>query len=229
VCGSLNFWRDRDSKVRCATCDAFHPARTQGSCDATTVIDAAGREKISVANLTRARTLLRIRLQKQCSGLMWSGRRNERALLPPHLRTAPTSFGELLRGCGPHPRHRDSVHVPDVTVSSTGEEAFERAARSIEKISHEPASSTGTACRCFQASGTCAPTSRSHLAPGAGHPRRRQTRRGRVRHLRCVGSVRLVSQAPRAWRVSEPADTAAPAQFLSWCDGLARVPTSHAE
>ena len=57
---------------------------------------------------------------------------------PPHLRTAPTSFGELLRGCGPHPRHRDSVHVPDVTVSSTGEEAFERAARSIEKYLTDP-------------------------------------------------------------------------------------------
>ena len=42
-----------------------------GSVDAKSVIDAAGREKISVATLTRARTLLRIRSQKQRSGWMW--------------------------------------------------------------------------------------------------------------------------------------------------------------
>jgi hypothetical protein len=42
-----------------------------GSVDAKSLIDAAGREKISVATLTRARTLLRIRSQKQRSGWMW--------------------------------------------------------------------------------------------------------------------------------------------------------------
>jgi len=42
-----------------------------GSVDANSVIDAVGREKISVATLTRARTLLRIRSQKQRSGWMW--------------------------------------------------------------------------------------------------------------------------------------------------------------
>ena len=42
-----------------------------GSVDAKSVIDAAGREKISVATLTRARTLLRIRSQKQRSGWRW--------------------------------------------------------------------------------------------------------------------------------------------------------------
>jgi len=42
-----------------------------GSVDAKSVIDAAGRAKISVATLTRARTLLRIRSQKQRSSWMW--------------------------------------------------------------------------------------------------------------------------------------------------------------
>jgi len=42
-----------------------------GSVAARAVIDAGGREKISVATLTRARTLLRIRSQKQRSGWMW--------------------------------------------------------------------------------------------------------------------------------------------------------------
>src|SRR5262249_32935322 len=53
--------------------DALHPAPTQGSrsVDARGVIDAAGREKISVATLTRARPLLQIRSQKQRSGWMW--------------------------------------------------------------------------------------------------------------------------------------------------------------
>jgi len=41
------------------------------SVDAKSVIDAAGREKISVATLTRARTLLQIRSQKQRSGWVW--------------------------------------------------------------------------------------------------------------------------------------------------------------
>jgi hypothetical protein len=41
------------------------------SINAKSVIDAAGREKISAATLTRARTLLRIRSQKQRSGWVW--------------------------------------------------------------------------------------------------------------------------------------------------------------
>ena len=41
------------------------------SINARATIDAAGREKISVATLTRARTLLRIRSQKQRSGWVW--------------------------------------------------------------------------------------------------------------------------------------------------------------
>jgi hypothetical protein len=64
---------DPGATLTAATGDAFHPARTQGSrsVDAKSVIDAAGPEKISVATLTRARTLLRIRSQKQRSGWMW--------------------------------------------------------------------------------------------------------------------------------------------------------------
>ena len=42
-----------------------------GSVHAKSVLDAAGREKISVATLTRARTLLRIRSQKKRSGWVW--------------------------------------------------------------------------------------------------------------------------------------------------------------
>jgi len=58
--------------------------------------------------------------------------------LPPHLRAAPAPFGELLRGGGSHPRQRGGVHVLAATVSATGEEAFERAARSIEKYLTDP-------------------------------------------------------------------------------------------
>ena len=103
-CDGITFWRARDGAVRCATCEPPHahyliaqhlratpvpPSQLRramrfillelkgaGSVDAKSVIDAAGREKISVATLTRARTLLRIRSQKQRSGWMW--------VRPPH-------------------------------------------------------------------------------------------------------------------------------------------------
>ena len=99
-CGSLNFWRGRDGIVHCATCEQatshtliaqrlratavpppsqlrramrFILLELKGaeSINAKSVIDAAGREKISVATLTRARRLLRIRSQKQRSGWRW--------------------------------------------------------------------------------------------------------------------------------------------------------------
>ena len=98
-CASLNFWRSRNGVVHCATCEPAHAhwlirerlratavVDTQlrrgmrlilrefngaASVDAKAVVTAAGREKISVATLTRARTLLRIRSQKQRSGWVW--------------------------------------------------------------------------------------------------------------------------------------------------------------
>ena len=98
-CYGITFWRARDGVVHCATCEPARAAwliaerlravpvppsqlrramrfillqlKGAGSVDAKSVIDAAGREKISVATLTRARTLLRIRSQKQRSGWMW--------------------------------------------------------------------------------------------------------------------------------------------------------------
>src|SRR5215472_4284934 len=87
-----SFWRARDGVVHCATCEPARAAwliaqrlravpvppsqlrramrfillelKGAGSVAARAVIDAGGREKISVATLTRARTLLRIRSQK---------------------------------------------------------------------------------------------------------------------------------------------------------------------
>ncbi|MBV8135847.1 MAG: hypothetical protein JO121_09500 [Deltaproteobacteria bacterium] len=44
----------------------------------------------------------------------------------------------MLRGRAPQPRHRDGVQVLAATVSATGEEAFECAARSIEKYLTNP-------------------------------------------------------------------------------------------
>jgi hypothetical protein len=96
-CDGITFWRARDGVVQCATCEPARAAwliaerlratpvppsqlrrrcasfcsKGAGSVEAKSVIDAAGREKISVATLTRARTLLRIRSQKQRSGWMW--------------------------------------------------------------------------------------------------------------------------------------------------------------
>jgi len=98
-CEGITLWRSRDGVVHCAQCSQPHahyliaqrlravPAppsqlrramrfillqlKGAWSVDAKSVIDAAGREKISVATLTRARTLLRIRSQKQRSGWMW--------------------------------------------------------------------------------------------------------------------------------------------------------------
>jgi hypothetical protein len=98
-CDGITFWRARDGVVHCATCKPAHAAwliaerlrvtavppsqlrramrcillelKGAGSVDAKRVIDAAGREKISVATLTRARTELRIRSQKQRSGWRW--------------------------------------------------------------------------------------------------------------------------------------------------------------
>ena len=98
-CDGITFWRARDGVVHCATCEPAHAhwlirerlratavVDTQlgrgmrlilrefnggASVDAKTVVTAAGREKISVATLTRARTLLRIRSQKQRSGWTW--------------------------------------------------------------------------------------------------------------------------------------------------------------
>ena len=98
-CDGITFWRARDGVVHCATCEPARAAwliaerlravpvppsqlrramslillelNGAGSVDAKSVIDAAGREKISVATVTRARTLSRIRSQKQCSGWMW--------------------------------------------------------------------------------------------------------------------------------------------------------------
>jgi len=98
-CNGNSFWRARDGVVHCATCEPARAAwliaqrlravpvppsqlrramrfillelKGAGSVAARAVIDAGGREKISVATLTRARTLLRIRSQKQRSGWMW--------------------------------------------------------------------------------------------------------------------------------------------------------------
>ena len=98
-CDGITFWRARDGVVHCATCEPARAAwliaerlratpvppsqlrramrfillelKGAASIDAKSVIDAAGREKISVATLTRARTLLRIRSQKRRSGWMW--------------------------------------------------------------------------------------------------------------------------------------------------------------
>jgi hypothetical protein len=98
-CDGITFWRTRDGAIHCATCEparaawliaerlratAVPPSQLRramrfivlelkgaGSVDAQSVIDAAGREKISVATLTRARVLLRIRSQKQRSGWVW--------------------------------------------------------------------------------------------------------------------------------------------------------------
>ena len=98
-CDGITLWRSRDGVIHCAQCSPPHahyliaqrlravPAppsqlrramrfillqlKGAGSVNAKSVIDAAGRKKISVATLTRARTLLRIRSQKQRSGWMW--------------------------------------------------------------------------------------------------------------------------------------------------------------
>ena len=98
-CDGITFWRARDGVVHCATCEPARAAwliterlratpvppsqlrramrfillqlKGAASIDAKSVIDAAGREKISVATLTRARTLLRIHSQKQRSGWRW--------------------------------------------------------------------------------------------------------------------------------------------------------------
>jgi hypothetical protein len=98
-CGSLVFWRDRSNVIRCSTCEparaawlirerlrattmadtqlrratrlVLHHLDRGGSVAAQVVVDAAVKAGISVATLTRARTLLRIRSQKQRSGWMW--------------------------------------------------------------------------------------------------------------------------------------------------------------
>ena len=98
-CDGITFWRARDGVIQRATCEPARAAwliaerlratpvppsqlrramrfillqlKVAGSVDAKCVIDAAGREQISVATLTRARTLLGIRSQKQRSGWMW--------------------------------------------------------------------------------------------------------------------------------------------------------------
>jgi hypothetical protein len=98
-CDGITFWRARDGVVHCATCEPARAAwliaerlratpvppsqlrramrfvllqlKGAGSVDAKSVIDAAGREKISVATLTRARQALGIRSQKQRSGWRW--------------------------------------------------------------------------------------------------------------------------------------------------------------
>ena len=100
ICSSLTFWRSSlDGRVYCAVCRppshhtiirerlrAVAMADTQlrratrlvlhhldrgGSVAAQVVVDAAVKAGISVATLTRARTLLRIRSQKQRSGWVW--------------------------------------------------------------------------------------------------------------------------------------------------------------
>ena len=98
-CDGITFWRARDGVVHCATCQPAHAhwlirerlrataeVDTQlrrgmrlilrefngaASVDAKAVVDAAVKAGISVATLTRARTLLRIRSQKQRSGWTW--------------------------------------------------------------------------------------------------------------------------------------------------------------
>src|SRR5262249_17474374 len=94
-CNGNSFWRARGGGVHRATCEPARAAwliaqrlravpvppsqlrramrfillelKGAGSVAARAVIDAGRREKISVATLTRARTLLRIRSQKQRS------------------------------------------------------------------------------------------------------------------------------------------------------------------
>ncbi|MBV8135846.1 MAG: hypothetical protein JO121_09495 [Deltaproteobacteria bacterium] len=98
-CDGITFWRARDGVVHCATCEPARAAwliaerlrattltdtqlrrgmrlilrefNSATTVDAKVAVAAAGRAKISVATLTRARTLLRIRSQKQRSGWMW--------------------------------------------------------------------------------------------------------------------------------------------------------------
>ena len=88
-CGSLVFWRDHSNAVRCSVCEPALAAwlirerlrattadnsqlrrcmrivlrefNDAGSVNAKKMIEAAEREKISVATLTRARKMLRIR------------------------------------------------------------------------------------------------------------------------------------------------------------------------
>jgi len=97
-CGSLVFWRDRNNAIRClceparaawlirerlratTTTDSQLRRATRlilrhldsvDSVAAIVVVAAAAQAKVSPATLTRARTLLRIRSQKQRSGWMW--------------------------------------------------------------------------------------------------------------------------------------------------------------
>jgi hypothetical protein len=97
-CGSVVLWRDRNNAVRCATCE---PARAawlirerlranttdtqlrramrlilkqfegRTGVAALVVVDAAEKAGISVATLTRARTLLRVRSEKHREGWWW--------------------------------------------------------------------------------------------------------------------------------------------------------------
>jgi hypothetical protein len=62
---------DTQPRLRAAMRLIMRELNGAASVNAKSLIDAAGRAKISVATLTRARTRLRIRSQKQRSGWMW--------------------------------------------------------------------------------------------------------------------------------------------------------------